>query len=547
MLGPNFTSPSNYFIMTNSVATTFFVNAPNDSAVTLKANGVTVGSMVPLGGGQWSLPYTAPSTTQNIQMQAVGNVSGPGAANTVCCYEANPINPNISTWGSSGGFTITNGIDDPFGGTAAQRCLVNVVSGAGRYLSVTSPVAATSPLNGLEIWLRPQGGMSNMQISNGSGSNQIEIVSGDVGLSYSYMHVMERGINGWVRVWLTRASTGSNGQTISYFNFQQQFNSTTLNVPVSNVQGFDFYGARWIGTGQLPFSFYQRIQFQINPTPSGSPGVGVKQYYTKSDVANVPGNLAGGIGGIPLFNYILPTAWTAGKEYNILFMMQALPDSTETGLGHQTPEQTAINGGYADKYNCIVCFPQDRDGLDWFGIFTDGTYNLRDYVMLGLLPFVQERLGGSKNPMKIKFVGYSKSAFWVQTQKLLYPGLIGAAGGWDGNYLAAYGDAANNSCYDTSTIFLANKAITIEPGLQASINGPRSLSIHGGHVWGPDYTAYTNQILGHGVSFYNGYSDPGVHAWLNSWCDPMVAELFAMNTNPMMCSMDNAMQYIITP
>ena len=515
-------APANQEIVTVSVEYTVSVLSYVDTEVSIYDGETLLGAATDNEDGTFSYAWTPETEDYDVNLIAVGNVSGNSTTISVVVAESNAISQDFTNWSKkNASITVTGGQADPDGGTAAYLVTGYEATNTQMQINKAATVTPTEFNSGFEIWAKPNGLNVLMIYPLEDGSNNyayIDLESGQSRVSDALVKIVERKSDGWVRIWFNFQDALAGPK--SYYLYLCN-TIGDLSPDVSAGEGMYLFEPRTASTGTLPFTDYQKLSAMYVSTVSG-----VEQWEYRHPFINTSADLSA---SARVLEVIRPTSWSASGSYPTLHALPALGKSIENAALDFT------SGDYANTYNCVIVMPRfDEPGgkIPWYGMKNDNTDNQHGFVADVMTAFSEEFLAGASGKENHLLLGYSKSANGAYSLILRNPTKFGYACGWDGPWVldwdteavsfgldTAFGTEAQFDLYDPYQILAANVA---------SVNDKKRLVLLGYETFQQDQVDMKALLDANSVLYTYDATDTGDHSFGGGWLDDAVAELFAL-------------------
>lgn len=524
-VAPVFTAPVNQEIITEDVAYTVTVTSTGDTAVSLYDGVSLIGAMTDAGGGVWTYSWTPTSPDYDVQLNAVGDVSGQGETLTIVVAEANLISQNFSTGWSKTRVTVTGSQTDPDGGSTAYRAVMGNNAATTFTINNTSAVAAPSvAASGFEIWAKPDGvtKMFIYPLEDGAQNYaHIDLVNKYTRTNRCYCKIVEeRG--GWYRIWFNYFESAGAGPRNFYIYFCSTFGSHA-SATFTGTEAIYLWKPRTAQNGTLPLTIYQKLAIEYVSTASGQERWDFTHPYVNS-VSDVGLNKY-------RIDVIKPSGWANTGDYTGVYALPALSRASEPGTDVAS---TFVSGDYANTYDCVIIVPYDKSGTNWYGEKNDGTYNTHAFTALVLTSFAREFLGVSTERNNNLLVGYSKSANGGLSLMLRNPTKFGAGAFWDGawtqNWTFVNGNGGNLN-FGTEAQWQLYNPNDILTSYLSSVNDKTRIALLGYYTFGADLTAFKATLDANSVPYDYDSTLRGSHAYNAGWLSDAMSRLFAIQGN----------------
>lgn len=530
----SFVAPANQEIITEDLPYTVRVYSPSDSTVEIYDGITKLGDATSVGGGYWEYVWTPANPDFDVQLNAVGDVSGVSSSLTIVVDETNQINQNITTWSKSvAGITYTSGQPDPDGGNNAYKVALPVSAGVGRYIYRTMSSTSTEVNAGIEMWLKADGALVGVAVqTSGAGTaglGYINIVTGEASAGGVMATIVEEKPDGWKRVWF-RSADATNPTNLWYVYLITDVKTTNATITADQAAGgadeasVSFYEPR-TADGVLPYTEYQKLSVYYDSVAGGI------ETWKYSHPTNE--TLADMDAGKLDIQVIKPTGWSASNVYPILYMLPALPDTTETSNGNSTPAAKAVAEDFANEYGCVVVVPQIRSAQQqWYGRKTNGSSDHHAFTANILTEFTKDFLGGSTSKEDHLLVGYSKSGFAAFSLLLRNPTKFGYAASWDGPFDLDWATEAAtfgaDVMFTTEANFNLYDPAQILSSYLSSVNDKSRLVLRGYVSFQTDQTFMKAALDAENIDYIYDNTLGSEHSWDGGWVNQTVADLFSL-------------------
>lgn len=519
------TYPSEQAVLTNGTAYTIAAYSAEDTALTIYKDGLLLGSMTSGGGGNFTYSWTPASNASEVQIKVLGDVTGYSQITRYTVDSANLISQDLTTWTkSNAGITITSGQTDPWGGTTAYKVSLPVTSSTSRNISATASSTPAEKLCGIDVWVKPYGGMNVLYVSSSGSSkgNFFDITTGQSKSTALYGCIVENGPNndGWVRVRFARAAETYDTTSFPFY-FCQVMDSIVLNIDSTTAAagiGFYFCEPRFVADVVPYMSFYQKLSVRLYATSSG-----VEQWYYKhptvdsaSDMVTI--NDEPGFHGSNCFRVIKPSGWSSANKYKVVYMLPALTDDLEANVQlSPNPWELARDNGYATTHNVVIVVPYFKSSALWYGCKDDGTVDMHSAMVNLPTQFSIDWLSASTNPMDHMLVGYSKSGWAAISLLMRNPHKFGYAACWDGPFNNYFNQGDTVTAFGTQGQYDLYSPNLIADDYKSNYNTSRRIIVMGGNNFVSSYTNFLSTLNSNYIQFSERYNTEAKHCWAHAW------------------------------
>lgn len=515
---PAIMAPVSQYVLTSGSATVLIAFAPDDSAVTFKYNGTTLGSGTSKGGGFFEYSWTPASTDFAAVLRADGGTSGTGVETTVVVAGANNVATDITAW-TKNNCTVTSGQKDPFGGTTAYK--VTALSGTGTAVYITKAATVTpSTFNGgQEFWLRAGSVQQFLCYPIEDGAvhwGRIDLSTGECINKLGFIKIVERTGDGWCRIWFKFDSATGAGPKTFRLQALQSMDVLTTTWNWGGTETFYICNPRTLD-GDLPLRPDQKLTWFL-ASQSGR----IRTYHVAHPYENDATAVNTAYTDVDV---ILPTNWTKNGKQRVLHALPALAKNIEDVAAK------VDRLGIADAYNCIVVAAYDKDGFPWYGKKADGTADDSGYYVDVIWKWVQDALGASSARDDHMFLGYSKSAWGALSMVLRNPTRAGWLVLWDGPWSLPFSGGADygqSTAFTNSTTWDLYNPSNILSANVASVNDKCRISLRGGYTFLSDLASFHTALTTAGVPHQYYSKTESAHAYDSGWLPEAIADGMAM-------------------
>jgi hypothetical protein len=202
---PEILFPVNQEIITEDIAYNIVVSARGNTVVTIYDGVTELGQATDNLDNTFTYAWTPASPDYDVNLTAVGDVTGISENVVVVVAEANAISQDFTNWTkSNASITVTGGQADPDGGTAAYLVTGYAATNTQMRINKAATVTPTEFNSGFEIWAKPNGLNVLMIYPLESGADNygyLDLSSGQSLAVNAFIKIVETKDDGWVRVW----------------------------------------------------------------------------------------------------------------------------------------------------------------------------------------------------------------------------------------------------------------------------------------------------------------------------------------------------------
>lgn len=492
--------PIKYDTFIENVATTITGSAPSDLSVEIYDGATKLGDAT-LSGGTFSFDHTFTATDFDVQIKAVGELTGDSETVPAVVSQASTAQTDISAWGrnSYSNYTVTSGHPDPDGGNNAYKIEVtNAFTGELKLSSAAFTGTPDETDNSLAVWLgRPAS--SNIGVSRiwlrGGGSNEVHsaymMLDGepyvDLQDTYAYLRQTATASNDvQFSEWVIQQVTDDGDSEAAYDRLVLYAHTGDYHGVDGQVYGQDFavgdvlyvYDPRNI-SGSIPFTIEDQVGVRYTGVTGGVDYYEFRHEYI-SGLNDFLGNKSVNFGNMMVNK---PDGWTAEGDYPVLWLLGAL--AFEGGSAEPTlPFDYAETLDIANTYNClVVSLDITQSGTDYYATKNDNSQRHDDLIRDVLKPFVQKHLGGSADTDEHIVASYSKGAIGALSFMFRANSPFGYAAIDDMPYDMSYGDNQSDQAYGSSAQFDLYNPKTIIGSAPAALETEKRILLVGGYTF----------------------------------------------------------------
>lgn len=514
---PSITAPVNQEIITEDAAYTITVSAPGNTSVEIFDGVSSLGTCTDAGSGIFTLSWTPTAPDYDVNLTAVGDVSGTSDNVVVVVAEANRISQNITTWSKSN-TTVAGSQADPDGGTSAYRVLCSAVTNTSCYVLGTASLAPSEFASGFEVWLKADGADVVRVYPLEDGATHyadIDLNTGQTFCKKAYAKIVESKSDGWRRIWFRFVNAAAGPRNFILY----LCNDLTDNTPtMAGTEAMLVYHPR-TADGILPFTAYQKMSPYYVSTTSGVERWDYNHPYINSEAE------------FDLVKYridvIKPTGWSSSGSYPVVYALPALLRASEDVAAD------FIAGDYSNTYGCVVVIPYFKGTTQpWYGLKDDNTIDEHAFTADVLTAFATEFLAGNPSRETQLLIGYSKSANGAYSLILRNPTKFGYACGWDGPWTIDYASQAAtlgiDASFGTEAQWLLYDPYTILAANVASVNDKKRLVLLGYESWQSDQPEMQTLLNNNSIEFDYNATDTNDHSWGGGWLNDGMSRLMTI-------------------
>lgn len=468
------TQPVDYDAAIQNTSFTISGTCPSDNAVEIY-NGASKLGDATVTDGEFTYSHTFTGTDYNIQLKAVGDVTGDSNVVPIVSSQASTAQTDISAWGrnSYSNYTVTGGHPDPDGGNNAY--LIEVTNAFTGELKLSSAGFTGTPDevdNSLAVWIGSPAG-NNINVARmwlRGGTNEVHsahmMMQGepyaDLLDTYAHLRRTEAASNGVIfSEWVIQQVTDDGDTEVAYdrlvlyahANSEHTLAGQSYSNTFSVGDKFYIYNPRNI-SGSLPFKEPDKLAVRHTPDVSGVERNEIRHPY-RVDLNDFLDNPSADYG---YMHVVKPSGWSEGEEYNCVWMPAALLlTPSAPNEENPRPDTYVAAQGLADTYNTVfIATDLTRSGTDYYCNKSDGTNQHLSLLKDVLKPWAQERLGCTLLHGGLSYSKGAKALLEILIATDMFDHIMID----DGNFDDTYGENFTDTAYGSSANYDAINART---------------------------------------------------------------------------------------
>ena len=479
-------------------------------ALTADVSGAWLIDGVSAGTGA-SINYTPSNTDFDVTISCGG-----GRPIKAVVAEANVVTQNINSW-SKTNTTVTSGISDPFGGTAAYKVNCNANGSAAQHLINTTINPAGAALDaGFEIWAEYNASMPVLMIypieSGATHYARINLLTGEAIGNFSECFIAE-SIGNWKRVIYK-------GLQDALFRTPYLYLCKTLAGNSDITTGTEYmslYAPRRL-EGEFPLYAKQSAYWRYDSVVTGfdrwlyRSKFNSSENYVNSDFS--------------IF-VLKPDSYNAANKYPVVYV--GLTEYQPNSLAN--PLTVIKNAGLHNTHDCIFAMVQYHSSIiPWYGEKNDGTMNVDKINLDVVRNMVDVNYSTIKHRDGRLFLGMSKSGWGAMSLLLKNPNVLGYAAMWDAPFNVTWPGTAYgiDVAFGTEVKFNAYDPKQILTSYLASVSDRKRIVLAGYYTFSQDQLDFKALLDAHGVEYSYLRTLEASHDWLNAWIAPTVSALMGL-------------------